>query len=272
MANIPWHQRAIQNKCFHPTGTFVEFSRDEIEQSIPDRFEHQVQRHPHRLAVKTRNQELTYDELNKASNRVARAILEQRGKGAEPIALLLEKGISHVVATLAVLKTGKIFVTLDFSHPHARLVYMLKDSGAGLIVTNNENSTLAHEIAQNGCQLINIDDQDYSRCAENLNLSIPSDAFACIFYTSGSTGQPKGVVDNHRNLLHLTMSRTNDYHVCVQDRLVFLSTAGRLAFVALLNGAAIHPIETEHEETSVLSIWLIREAMTFYHSVYSSFR
>ena len=118
---LPPEQQAIRDRCFHPSGKFIRFRKEEIEQSIPERFEQQVRQYLNRLAVKTRNQELTYDELNKASNRVARAIVEQRGSGAEPIALLLEKGVSQVIATLAVLKTGKFFVMLDFSHPHARL-------------------------------------------------------------------------------------------------------------------------------------------------------
>ena len=84
MANIPWQQRAIRNKCFHPTGTFVEFSRDEIEQSIPDRFEQQVRRYPNRLAVKTKKEELTYDELNRAANQVAHAILAKTGRAQSP--------------------------------------------------------------------------------------------------------------------------------------------------------------------------------------------
>ncbi len=66
--DIPEQQRAIRDKCFHPTGTFVEFRKEEIEQSIPDRFEQQVRRYPDRLAVKSRTQALTYDELNKAAN------------------------------------------------------------------------------------------------------------------------------------------------------------------------------------------------------------
>src|SRR3990167_1064135 len=87
---LPPEQEAIRAKCFHPTGTFVEFKKEEVEQSIPDRFEKIVRMYPDRIAVKTRNHTLTYDALNKAANRVARAILAQSGEGDEPIALLLE--------------------------------------------------------------------------------------------------------------------------------------------------------------------------------------
>jgi non-ribosomal peptide synthetase component F len=70
-------QQAIRAKCFHPSGAFVKISKDEIEQSIPDRFEKIVARYPDRIAVKTKADALTYAELNQAANRVAHAILDQ---------------------------------------------------------------------------------------------------------------------------------------------------------------------------------------------------
>ena len=57
-------QEAIRAKCFHPSGMFVEFPKEDIETSIPDRFEHIVRQYAHRSAVKTRDNSLTYDELN----------------------------------------------------------------------------------------------------------------------------------------------------------------------------------------------------------------
>ena len=117
---IPAEQRAIRDKCFHPTGTFIEFDKTAIEQSIPSRFEEQVRRYPGRLAVKTRNHQVTYDELNKNSNRFAHAILEQQGAGEEQIALLLEPGAAPISAILGVLKAGKSYVPLNPANPLAR--------------------------------------------------------------------------------------------------------------------------------------------------------
>ena len=68
--SLPPQQQAIRDKCYHPTGTFIEFKAQDIEQSIPDRFEAQVQLFPNRLAVKTKDSELTYDALNQESNRI----------------------------------------------------------------------------------------------------------------------------------------------------------------------------------------------------------
>lgn len=68
---LPPEQKAIRAKCFHPTGRFVEFAEDEVEQSIPDRYEKIVVRHPHRIAVKGKIVAVTYDALNKLANRKA---------------------------------------------------------------------------------------------------------------------------------------------------------------------------------------------------------
>ena len=96
LKRLPVEQRAIREKCFHPTGTFVEFAKDEIEQSIPARFEKIVRLYPGRLAVTSGNHSLTYDGLNRAANRVGRAITALRGEASEPVALLFENGIDVI--------------------------------------------------------------------------------------------------------------------------------------------------------------------------------
>ena len=118
-------QQAIKAACFHPSGTFVEFKQDEIDQSIPDRFERIVRKNSDRIAVKSGNETFSYDVLNKASNRVAHAILAQRSEGEEPIALFFEQGTQVIAAIMGVLKAGKIYLPLDSSHPTARLACIL---------------------------------------------------------------------------------------------------------------------------------------------------
>src|SRR5688572_1443844 len=115
----PLEQQAIQAKCVHPTGTFVEFKEEGIEQSIPDRFEQQVANYPDRVAVIGKTVTFTYEALNKLANRLARAILNQCGQGVEPIAFLFEQGAPVIAAILGVLKAGKICVPLDPSYPRA---------------------------------------------------------------------------------------------------------------------------------------------------------
>ena len=72
---LPPEQQAIRAKCFHPSGTFVEFPIEDVETSIPARFEKVANIFPNRVAVKSLDKKLTYSELNKAANRLARSIL-----------------------------------------------------------------------------------------------------------------------------------------------------------------------------------------------------
>src|SRR4028119_516762 len=161
-----------QVRRVHLTNAFTRFEEKETEQSIPQRFEQQVSRYPDRLAVKTRNHQLTYAALNRVANRVARALLAQRGKGAESIALLLEHDAPMIAAILGVLKAGKVYVPLDPSFPYARNAYILEDSEAGLILTNNENRTLAESLSENRHSLINIDEIGPTLSDENVGLSV----------------------------------------------------------------------------------------------------
>jgi acyl carrier protein len=96
-----------------PTTPFTGFSRDEVEQSIPERFEKIVRLYPDRIAVKAGNQVVTYSELNAMANRVGYLIIAQRGTEPEPVGLLVEKGVEQIAVMLGILKAGKFFVLLD---------------------------------------------------------------------------------------------------------------------------------------------------------------
>src|SRR4029077_8512827 len=124
-------QQAIRENRFQPSGRFVDFPLENVENSIPERFEKIVRLYPGRLAVKSGDRTLTYDELNGAANRVAQAILEKRGPGSEPIALLFEHGIDVITAIFGVLKAGKFYFALDPSNPLERTrAGFIEDTGS----------------------------------------------------------------------------------------------------------------------------------------------
>ena len=86
---LPPEQEGITAKSFHPSAAFVEFTMEDVESSIPERFEKIVEMYPNRLAVKTDDRGSTYDQLNRAANRVTHAIWEQCDAGNDPVAILL---------------------------------------------------------------------------------------------------------------------------------------------------------------------------------------
>lgn len=261
----------IRAQCYHPSGRFVEFTNDDVKQSIPERFQAIVQMYPDRLAVKTKNHALTYDEINKAANRVARAILAQRPNEPEPIALLFSEDIQAIVAILGVLKTGKFYVPMDPSLPLQRSESIIRNSGTNMLLCDRINLSTAHKLATNRLSVIDIDECDANFDHENPSISLAPESVACILYTSGSTGEPKGVVQNHRNLLHWTKVHTNNLRICSDDRLTWLqryTVASSLhnLFGSLLNGAALYPFDPRVGGLE-LARWLMNEEVTVYHSV-----
>jgi len=271
------HQQFIRGNLTRPTNPFIEFKREEIEQSIPNHFEQQVKKYPKNIAVKTKNDEWTYDALNRAANWVAQTILALCGRGEERIALLFEQDAPMIAGILGVLKAGKTYVPLDPSYPKERLAYILENSQASAVLTNKMNRSLAKELTKDTLQLINIDDIDFAALVDDINLPISPDTVAYLLYTSGSTGQPKGVMQNHRNVLHHIRTYTNNLHISVDDRLTLLSSYSFDAavmdiFGALLNGATLYPINIKGEGFANLSRWFIEKELTIYHSTPTVYR
>jgi amino acid adenylation domain-containing protein len=267
---------AARSQCFHPNGSFLEFSRAETRQSIPERFEKIVRMYPDRLAIKTKNHRLTYKGLNDAANRVAQKILSDRGTKNAPVPLLMEQDAAVIAAILGVLKAGSFYVPVDPSLPHLRMQYILENLQASYMVTNSKNAALAESLAGTALDLVNIDELD-SPVVDNPGIRISGESLCWVIYTSGSTGKPKGVMQNHRNVLHFMMNYTNALHICADDRLTLLYSfsvngGAHDIFAALLNGAALFPLDLKEDGFTHLGDWLIDEKITIYHSVPTVFR
>jgi amino acid adenylation domain-containing protein len=270
-------QRSVRSTLVHPTNPFLEFKPEEIDQSLPSRFEQQVKQYPAHIALKTEHAQWTYDALNGLANRIARAVLARCGSEGERIALLFAHDASMMAGILGVLKTGKVYVPLDPFSPRERLMHILADSQAEVILTHNRHLMLAKALAKDTLRVINVDDLTSSGVPENLGLPIAPGTMAYILYTSGSTGQPKGVMQSHRNVLYFIRMYTNSLHISADDRLTLLSTYGFDAavldiFGALLNGATLYPFDLHTEELTRLAAWLQREAITIYHSTPTIYR
>ena len=256
---------------------FTDAVDEEIEQSVPARFEKTVAKHADRLAVKAGDRLLTYAALNQLANRIARAVLAQRGPASEPIALLFEHGIDIIAAIFGILKAGKFYVALDPSVPLQRNAYILEHSQAGLLITNTRNLDLATKLLSRAGALLNIDDIDDAACGDNPSLSSSADNLAAIVYTSGSTGDPNGVVRNHRSLLSTLLVNPGQYPVCADDRLSLLHSlnfgSGEIdLLMALLNGASLFPFDLQANGTQSLKNWLKEEQITICHMGPALFR
>ena len=136
---------------------------------------------------------------------------------------------------------------------------------------NNAHLSLANVLIQHGLQCLNIDALNTRFSVENPALALRSDALAYISYTSGSTGQPKGVIETHHNFLHAMRIQTNDFHICVHDRLLMLGALSGAIFAACSMGhRSIRWISKKKGQD--IATYLLQEEITIYHSVPSVFR
>jgi amino acid adenylation domain-containing protein len=259
-----------------PGAGFAPFERAAIEQGIPRRFAEQVAAGPDRLAVKFGSDALTYAGLDARANRVAHAI-RARGARPDPVALVIDQGPSLIAAILGVLKAGRIYVPLEASLGRERLAYMLRDSCAAIALVGAAAMPLVREVADPVVEVLDIEDLAPGLSVEAPDLAIAPGAPAYIYYTTGSTGQPKGVVDSHRNVLHNVMRYTNGLGITRDDRLTLLqspSFSGAVSsmFCALLNGAASLPFDVRRASGAELADYVDHEGITIYHSVPTIFR
>ncbi|MCC7416299.1 MAG: amino acid adenylation domain-containing protein [Acidobacteria bacterium] len=184
--------------------------------AIHQLFEQQAQRTPDAVAVEFHGLQLTYAQLNAKANQLAHCL---RGLGIGPddrVAIAVERCLGLTVCILGVLKAGAAYVPIDVSYPAERLTYMLADSRAKALVTQEHllprlapprlrrRSGRAPQGATRPVLCIDRDwDTMAAQAEDDLALPISPESLAYVIYTSGSTGRPKGVAMPHRPLVNL---------------------------------------------------------------------
>ena len=168
-------------------------------------FEHQAALRPDATALVIKDSSLTYAKLNLRANRLA-AILREEGIGPQHmVAVLMDRSVEMIVATLGIIKAGGAYVPLDPSYPQERLAVMLGETQADVLITQ---SHLAACAPPHRAFVMEIDSEWGSDIGDeypdlvNLNTS---ESLAYVMYTSGSTGRPKGVMVPHRAVTRLVL-------------------------------------------------------------------
>jgi amino acid adenylation domain-containing protein/non-ribosomal peptide synthase protein (TIGR01720 family) len=170
------------------------------ERLIPQSFERRVAAHPQALALSHAGVALSYAELNQRANQLAHHLVAL-GVGAEiRVGVAMPRSAELVIALMAVLKAGGTYVPLDPDYPADRVAYMLDDSQAKVLLT--QQSLLA-QLPQTDAQVVLVEAGGAAfaeQPADNLPARGDSANLAYVIYTSGSTGKPKGVAIAHRNV------------------------------------------------------------------------
>ena len=217
------------------------------EKPIHQLFEEQVKRTPDHIALVGANRHLrnrhlcvpinlSYRHLNEQSNRLGELLIKKCVQADTIVAILMQRSAAMVIEILGILKAGGAYLPIDPNYPQERIDYLLKDSGARILINKSEIRNPKLETNPN-VQIINAQNKNQNFGAvfvlnlENLNFdsvscfdirtsNLSSSNLAYVIYTSGSTGRPKGVLVEHRSVVNLIYHMYNHYEkeVGIHDR------------------------------------------------------
>jgi amino acid adenylation domain-containing protein len=232
--------------------------------SVIELFNQQVASAPQKPAVSFQKEKITYGELYRRANCVANYLLKINPDKLQPIGLLVEPSIDMIIGILGVLKAGRAYLPLDAQYPKKRLDFILKDSSATVVLTQKHLLSL---LSDHSVSLKTIDDITASESSEEpiLPIAIDGEDLAYVLYTSGSTGQPKGVCVTYKNLVYSTTSRFDFYpnqprSFLLMSSFSFDSSVAGI-FWTLLAGGKLVLIErrTEQDLRSLSEIFISEE-------------
>jgi amino acid adenylation domain-containing protein len=219
------------------------------DKTVSQLFEEQVERTPNTLAVAYGNDQLSYAELNDRANRLAHYLQAHRVAPESMVAILMERSVEFVIALLGTLKAGGTYVPLDPTYPSSRLAFMLADTEPAILLTQQH---LTQSLPANSINVLCLD-SEWATCAvespANLAVRTSPDYLAYVMYTSGSTGQPKGVGVTHRAINRLVRN-TNYIQLDAGQRIAQISNVSFDAATfeiwgALLNGGQLVGLDRE---------------------------
>ena len=204
--------------------------------------EEQSLRSPDATAVVFEGQSLTYSELERRANQLARYLIKLGVKPGALVGISVDRSLEMMVGLLGIWKAGAAYLPLDPSYPAERLSFILGEASVPLLLTQAKQMSGLPE-ARVVCL-----DRDWSLIAReqtsNPNVALSPDALAYTIYTSGSTGKPKGVEVTHQNVVNLLSSMAQKPGLAARDRLLAVTTlsfdiAGLELFLPLVVGAQV---------------------------------
>jgi amino acid adenylation domain-containing protein/non-ribosomal peptide synthase protein (TIGR01720 family) len=192
-----------------------------VKAFVHESFERQAAQRPEQIAVISGAERLTYGELNARAERLAR-YLRARGVGSNVlVALCAERSLEMLVGLLAIFKAGGAYVPLDPAYPPGRLAFMLEDTAAPFLLTQQKFLNVFQTAAAAEVVLLDAEWPSVAReSGERAGVEVCAESLAYVIYTSGSTGQPKGVMIDHGSLAHYIESVADEYEITPDDRML----------------------------------------------------
>jgi amino acid adenylation domain-containing protein len=221
-----------------------------IDKSVVDIFEFYAAKQPGAPAIRWRNEQWSYDDLNEQANRIAN-LLRSRDFGIEkeePVAFFMEQSAYPIIAALAIVKAGGSYVPLDPTFQQSHLEYVLQNTGAKILIHDDSTADRCAELTEFDGRFIDLDrdvDLILSQPSENPKNIFGTDGKSRfhIIYTSGSTGKPKGIEILHEGFIRLSLN-TNWINITSSSKFASMANYAFDAssfeiWSSLLNGAEI---------------------------------
>lgn len=237
MQTLTTKERLQRDEQFRPSA---------LDWSITDRFRSIASKYATRLAIADNTRSYSYSELEAEANRIAATIAAAVAGVEGPVAILLRNEARYAVAMLAVLSAGRAYVPLDADHPIERNRRICEHAGVTAAICSREAADSARALLPRAIQVVDLDKTAEAPAPKpEFPIAARSSDIAYITYTSGSTGMPKGVVQDHRGLLHDVIVSTEALGISPDDRMAMFNAPNlqhgtRICFGALLNGASVY--------------------------------
>ena len=224
--------------------TAVDYPRDKCIHKL---FEEQAEKVPDAVAVVFKDRKITYRELNERANQLARGLRSEGVRSDVVVGIMINRSIDMISGLLGVLKAGGAYLPIDPENPDSRIEYMLKDSDARVLLTQE---SLMNRLAYDGHRIALDRDSFIKEDASDLDVTGSSRDLAYVIYTSGSTGTPKGVMVEHRSVVNLSTWFDGKYELAknrniIQNTTFSFDVAMEEIISTLINGACLFIPEKE---------------------------
>lgn len=246
--------------------------------TLPELFEEQVLKYPNNIAVVYKDIQLTYQNLNIKANQLANHLKHTYDiQPDEMIALCLDRSEYLIIALLAVLKSGAAYVPLSSDYPTDRIHFILEDTKAKVVITHKKYQTQF-----SGKTFIELDTEHFQNEllkeeAINPKTALTSEHLAYVLYTSGTTGKPKGVLQQHNNVMRLFTATQEQFHFTQQDvwtlfhSYVFDFTVWEIWGALLYGGKLVIPTQEQVKDPHLFYELCARDRVTVLNQTPTAF-
>ena len=265
------------------------FNNKSLNTTLDALFSATAKKFPDRVAIAFDEEQITYSELDKRSNQLARLLRQNKVEPGSNVAIYMERDLENFVAILGVLKAGGAYLPISPEYPIDRTKYILQDAQPRSVITK---SGLLHQVEGHSFSLLVLMDElrpfqkakkrssrvfewpDIAMLStENLPATSQENDLAYLIYTSGTTGNPKGIMVEHRSVVNLVKWAQQEFNITPLSRVmqnypVFFDASVQEIFTALVSGATLCPVSREVQlNPPRFFAWLQENKITYWDTV-----